>query len=202
MFPSRLRIITFAACSLFFAVPAFAQADTITVAPRTSIEALLSLGPPVVEAPKAPAAVEAPQAHPAPVAVEARVASPDLAWASAMRAFAARLTDTHVLPGAPRPERRPPAGDRQRRGASRASASVDPGGYQAPHEPPEPPPLAAESRCRDQVSWGVRFCQHRTTHHRSRTWHGGGGGRGAASHSSTRPSSSSRRRSARRVAVA
>lgn len=92
MLPSRLRIVAFAACSLFFAVPAFASSpNTVTVAaPRhASVEALLSL-PPAVEAPKAVPVVEAPQAHPAPVVDEPRPASPDLSWASAMRAFAER----------------------------------------------------------------------------------------------------------------
>lgn len=93
MLPSRIRVVAFAACSLFFAVPAFASGSyTVTfAAPRhASVEALLDLAPPAVEAPKAVPVVEAPQAHPAPVVDEPRPASPDLSWASAMRAFAER----------------------------------------------------------------------------------------------------------------
>lgn len=87
------RIFFFAGLALFSTVPAFA--DTIVVnpivaAPRfVSNEALLGLVP-VVEAPQATPAVEAPQAHIAPAVSEPRPASPDLFWASAVRAFAER----------------------------------------------------------------------------------------------------------------
>lgn len=88
------RIFFFAGLALFSTVPAFADtnnfANPIVVAPRfVSNEALLGLVP-VVEAPQATPVVEAPQAHIAPAVSEPRPASPDLFWASAVRAFAER----------------------------------------------------------------------------------------------------------------
>lgn len=91
MIPSRLRILFFAASAIFLAVPAFADPGPTVAAPRhTSVEALLSLPPSPVEAPKAVAPVEAPQACPEPALDAPPAASPAQAWASAMRAFAER----------------------------------------------------------------------------------------------------------------
>jgi len=91
----KLSHLLIAAGLALLATPALAAtsepAPSAPAAPRYAFfEALLGPAPFTFEAPKAAPVDEAPAAQPAPAAVEPRPASPDLAWASAMRSFAER----------------------------------------------------------------------------------------------------------------